>query len=346
MRGYLFPPLAIWSGGEDSLMVETPPLELARSLSRVELWNRPLQQPDFVSRRETENELLDLLQTVVARLDKCSVEDPELSNTWDRIYSSIADPEERSYCITAGQLGLDPYDPDGPDLGTFAEGISSDLFRDICEAAGADELSETTQWIRKTERHFKDLPRISISDYGAPPDTDLSIKSWDEGYRAADHLRTSLSLEHDNPKRVIKSLFDGMLDKDGLALPGGPSSIDALTRRINGTVQGGLLKLHPKQRRFHGCRALYLGWRSADGQETAATVATTRKQQASRAFAAELLAPQRLLRERAGRHGLTTEDIDKIAKEFACPEMAIIHQAQNHGDSTSWNLLKAGTQSS
>jgi len=243
----------------------------------------------------------------------------------------MTDSEERSYCITAGQLGLDPYDPEGPDLSKFAEGISSDLFRDICEAAGADELSETTQWIRKTEHHFRDLPRISISDYGAPPHTDLSIKSWDEGYRAAECLRANLGLEHDDPKRVIKRLFDGMLDKNDLALPNGPSSIDALTRRIDGKVQGGLLKLHPMQRRFHGCRALYLGWRSEDGQETAATVGTTRKQQASRAFAAELLAPQRLLRERAGRHGLTTEDIDKIAKEFACPEMAIIHQAENHG---------------
>lgn len=331
MKGYLFPPVAIWSGGEDSLMVETPPIELPRRLSQVELWNRPLQKPDFVARRETEDELFDLVQTAPARLKECSVEYPELTDALGRICSSMADPEEHAYCVRAGQLGLDPYDPDGPDLSILAEGISSDLFRDICEAATADELPQTTQWIRTAEHHLKDLPRIQISNFGAPPPTDLSIQPRDEGYRAAEHLRSTLGLEHDDPGLAIKRLFDDILDKETLVLPGGPSSIDALARRVNGTVQGGLLKLHPRQRRFHGCRFLYLGWRSTDGQETAATAAATRKQQASRAFAAELIAPYRSLQERAGRHGLTTEDINKIAEEFTCPEWVIDHQARNHG---------------
>ena len=331
MKGYLFPPISIWSGGEESLMVETPPIELPRRLSQVELWNRPLQKPDFVVRRETENELFDLVQMAAARLEECSVEYPELTDALSRICSSMTDPEEHDYCVKAGQLGLDPYDPDSPDLSILAKGISSDLFGDICEAAAADELPETTQWIRAAEHRLKELPTIPVSNFGAPPPTDLSLKPWDEGYNAAEHLRSRLGLEHDDPRLVIRRLFGDILENETLALPDGPSSIDALARRVNGTIQGALLKVHPRQRRFHGCRFLYLGWRSTDGQKSAATAAATRKQQASRAFAAELIAPHRLLQERAGRFGLTTEDINKIAEEFTCPEWVIEHQAQNHG---------------
>jgi hypothetical protein len=330
MRGFVFPPIAIWSGGEDSFIIETPPIELPRRLSRVELWDRPFQQPDFVAREETENDLLELIEKVVLRLTDRSVEFSELREVWSRVSASISDDEERLYCIAAGRLGLDPYDDDCPDINSFAEGISDSLFQDVCEAAAIEEMSTTTHWIRETERRLKDLPRIPISEFGPPPSSDLSIRPWNEGYQAAEQLRSNLRLDHSDPKQAIKRLFEGMLDKEHIALSDGPSSVDAVLRRTNGSVQGGILKLHPKQRRFHGCRMLYLGWKSADGQETAATVANTRKQQASRAFAAELVAPRRLLRERAGRYGLTSEDIDNIANEFTCPETVIVHQAQNH----------------
>jgi hypothetical protein len=259
-----------------------------------------------------------------------SIEHKELSDIWDRVLDSIADSEERSYCITAGRLGLDPYDPDNPDLTTFSKGISSTLFGDVCEAARIDELREATEWIEKCERLLREFPKIQISQYGPPLETDLSIKAWEEGYRAAHTLRTSLGLAHDDPDRTLNLLFDGTLDNYPSVLPGGPSSIEALARRVDGHMQVGVHKGPPQRHRFHACRAAYLAWRCGDGQEAGVTVAKTRRQQASRAFAAELLAPAKLLRERAGQHGLTPDDIDAIAIEFRCPDWVIIHQAENH----------------
>lgn len=329
MRGFVFPPIALWSAGEEALVIETPIAD-SSCPSLVEFWTPPLQRPDVIQRTEVEQNLIDLVQTALARLESKSIEDRVLQETWRRVLDSIANPEERTYCITAGRLGLDPYDPDNPNLTPFSRGISSHLFGDICEAARADELGETSQWIREKEKLLRKFPKVPISHYGPAPKIDLSIKPWEEGYKAADTLRTVLGLTPEKPERTIKLLFDGALDKDLSVLPDGPSSIEALTRRASGHMQVGVQKRLPRQRRFHACRAAYLAWHCKEGQEAGITVAKTRSQQASRAFAAELLAPAELLRERAGQHGLTPDDIGAIASEFRCPEWVLIHQAENH----------------
>ena len=85
-----------------------------------------------------------------------------------------------------------------------------------------------------------------------------------------------------------------------------------------------------RQQRFRMCRAVYLGWRAGSNVEAAATRAITWRQQASRAFGAELLAPAKLLKERAGKAGLTKVSVERLASEWMCPPRAIVHQAQNH----------------
>jgi hypothetical protein len=329
MRGFVFPPIALWSAGEEALVVETP-LADASGPNLVELLAPPLQTPDVIHRTEVEQNLIDLVQTTLARLRGRSIEHRALEEDWRRILKSMADPEERSYCITAGRLGLDPYDPDNPDLTTFSRGISPDLFGDVCEAARTDELKEISRWIRENEKRLRKSPKIDISQYGPPPKVDLSVRPWEEGYKAAEHLRTVLGIKSGDPKRALKSLFDGALDNGMYVLPVGPSAIEALTLRKTDHMQIGVQKRIPLQRRFHACRATYLAWHCAEGQQAGITIAKTRRQQASRAFAAELLAPAELLRERAGSHGLTPDDIGAIAREFECPEWVLIHQAENH----------------
>lgn len=329
MRGFVFPPISLWSAGEEALYVETPLGDFS-SLNLVEFLPPPLGAPDVVNRTEIEQNLIELVETTLARLRERSIEHKALLEDWHRVLASIADPEERGYCVTAGRLGLDPYNSDNPDLISLSKSISTDLFGDICEAARPDELAETSQWIRKNEKLLRRLPKVPISHFGPPPKTDLSIKPWEEGYKAADALRTALGLTPEKPKRTVKQLLDGALDHHLSSLPEGPSSIEGLLRRASHYMQVGVQKRLPTQRRFHACRAIYLAWHSIDGQEAGITVAKTRRQQASRAFAAELLAPAELLRERAGQHGLTPDDIGVIANEFGCPESVLTRQAENH----------------
>ena len=86
-----------------------------------------------------------------------------------------------------------------------------------------------------------------------------------------------------------------------------------------------------RQRRFRMCKGIYLAWRSGPHGEAAVTTAQTWRQQASRAFAAELLAPADLLKERTAKTGLTPHLLDRLANEWVCPTQAIVHQAENHG---------------
>ena len=59
------------------------------------------------------------------------------------------------------------------------------------------------------------------------------------------------------------------------------------------------------------------------------TAAITRPQQASRAFAAELLAPQAFIRTRAANRLLSDPAIQDIAQLLDAPAGAVKYQAQN-----------------
>jgi Zn-dependent peptidase ImmA (M78 family) len=78
------------------------------------------------------------------------------------------------------------------------------------------------------------------------------------------------------------------------------------------------------------CRTVYLAWRAGIEGEFAATPADTWRQQASRAFAAELLAPATLLRQRYGKTGLDNVAVERLASEWQCPPQIIVHQAKNN----------------
>ncbi len=144
--------------------------------------------------------------------------------------------------LQSGRLGLDPYDPDGPALTPFSKGISPDLFGDVCEAARIDELSDISRWTRENEKRLRKVPKVPIKNYGSPPRIDISVKPWEEGYKAAAELRKILGLTREKPPRTVEILLHGALDDDQCVLPAGPSAIEALTRRVSDHMQIGVKK--------------------------------------------------------------------------------------------------------
>jgi hypothetical protein len=84
------------------------------------------------------------------------------------------------------------------------------------------------------------------------------------------------------------------------------------------------------QRRFRMCRATFLAWMAEDGADLAITTSNTRAQQASRAFGAELMAPESFIRGRAGNDGLTPDDVEELGRELSCSTWIIQHQIENH----------------
>jgi hypothetical protein len=67
------------------------------------------------------------------------------------------------------------------------------------------------------------------------------------------------------------------------------------------------------------------------GEDRASTDAMTRRQQASRAFAAEMLAPKEALLDRASKYGFDSDDIEDIASDFVCPFPTVMWQAHRAG---------------
>ena len=87
----------------------------------------------------------------------------------------------------------------------------------------------------------------------------------------------------------------------------------------------------PPQQRFTAARAAFLGWvHSAPGAHLV-TGALTRDQQASRAFAAEMLAPTGYIRMRASNRMLSDHAIDEIAQVLRAPAGAVRYQAEHAG---------------
>jgi hypothetical protein len=254
--------------------------------------------------------------------------DRSLREVWDRVRATEQDPSEKEWCMNAGRLGLDPYDPDAPDLERIKDGLCEELFADFCEAAEPDELSPICNWARDASRRLHNAPVIMTRGFGAAPRPDFSRRPWAEGYDAARLLRNRMGLA-ESPQRAPDTLLGDSAISDSATLLGGAPLVEGLARRESHEMRMAVTAISRRQRRFRLCRSFYLAWRP-NRSTVAATTAGTWRQQASRAFAAELLAPADLLRDRAGNAGLTEGDIDVLADELGCPATAIIRQAQNH----------------
>jgi len=330
LGGFLFPPLAIWSGGDETVLLDTPrPEHSPVPIARTEFLEPPLARPIALARNDVEDVLYGLVEATLSRLSTRDLTGSELREAWGRVRHALSDPEERDFCVAAGRLGLDPYDPDIPDLAEFAAGLSARQFADLCEAAAPDELPQATAWLRQSASRVQSAPPIAISDFGDLPHPELQQGAWREGYRAAQAVRTRLGLGL-HPKRAVERLLDGAASGHATTLDPVQGPVEGLVQRRDGTARVAVTGRTAPQRRFRLCRGAYLAWRAGEAGDGLVTVAGTRAQQASRAFAAELLAPAELLRERAGAHGLTQDGLDDLASEFRCDPRVIINQARNH----------------
>ena len=85
-------------------------------------------------------------------------------------------------------------------------------------------------------------------------------------------------------------------------------------------------------RKFAAARAAFLAWSHKKNPSRLVTTARTRDQQASRAFAAELLAPAKFLKKTLGeRSEVSPFTLDRISEEMGIAPTIVHYQAKNHG---------------
>jgi len=290
--------------------------------------------------RDLEHPLHQLVETVLERLDTANDEDTRrLRDNWQALCSSRT--EEADLCGWAASLGLDPYDPDQLD-DQFSEllehevaGLPGTWRTDLLKASAGQFLQADLQWLKNASDRLNPLFNESASIHSPPGLTERkSTAPYQFGYDRARWLRASMDIPVDPIPDLAKVLHerfgwpsDPQIILEGSAAP----SLNALVGRdSHGHPRVVEKPGRPDSRQYSLARALYF---VPDAEACISPRLITRSftwdQQASRAFAAELLAPAEALRRLVDERN-TDESIADIAQVFNVSSWVIEHQLENH----------------
>ncbi len=309
----------------------------ARPVTFIESGNAELE-PAAVQAK-----LVDFVDLVLERVR--GLDHPDvvgLREDWKAITSTTGD--ELLLCKRAARMGLDAYEP--------AE-VSDELASLLTEAVGrlpaatGDDLLDAAIAPEKLGSSIATVAGAVRADAEPAPKVTKGVPKHDlgqrrngllpyeQGYALADALRRQLNQSPDGPfdmPRALASLHWSDVHQPQEAW----AQLDPNVKAAVGMSPRGAPCLLSRPGRvtvdrFLVARGLYA---LLSGATAAAprllTNAGTRLQSASRAFAAELLAPAVALRARVpGR--LDEERVDELAQEFGVSPMVIQYQLENQG---------------
>ena len=292
--------------------------------------------------------LAGFMDDVLRKMSAKGVSATAAHKAWERVRST--EPDAEQYCRLIGTLGLSPYEEhDDIDriIGTLLEArtpasIVGDLFQ-VSDNSNLTLLATAAQqlWIK--------LPKVR--EVNVEPLVDIELPEprgaapWQWGKEAARKVRTNFGIASQDPKGG-HAFFDRIgvdpspSDITDLAFDPTAERLSGGVKRNDATMQIALNEPEPPRRRFAAARAAFLGWSSGTSCSHLITTARTREQQASRAFAAELLAPFDYIRRRAGGSAVSMYRVEDIARELGVTPAVVKWQAQNNKlhviDSASW----------
>jgi hypothetical protein len=289
-----------------------------------------------VSREAFQGAFSVFVEGVLDRLTKRGVSDTSAHEAWQLVKGTDKDAED--YCRLVGSLGLCPYD-EHPEIDAILEQVSSALdvsmMVDLCEASDSQSLRSVAA---VAEKLTGALPRGQIVDFSclanidAPSDHSLAAYRW--GLEGTKLVRQYLGISSRDPAGA-GSFFEKLgFDVNRTESVTDNSTdlvrISAAFARDDDSMKVALGEPRETQRRFTAARAAFLGWIEGDKAKRFVTGARTRNQQASRAFAAELLAPISHIQSRTGGRTISTYRIDEIAEELHVSPAVVRYQAQNN----------------
>ena len=259
----------------------------------------------------------------------------DLHSLWQAIRS--ADRDEIDFCRLAGRFGVDPYNRNEmtAELATFLETefktVDYPLVTDLIDVSYPQTLRQQWQWITQTSAELgmgphRPEPHVAIPVRGTSPPT--------FGYELARTIRKVVGLSDEAPVDSVESLSRPVLNKtfrveDRNHLPG--TGIKSL---IGQTATGEIISAGPhaplvESRRFLVSRGMYHAIASTGSSQRLVTGAFSWDQQASRAFAAELLIPQQAIMNRISRSVADQSLIEALAREYVVSTFVVERQLQN-----------------
>ena len=312
---------------------------------------------------DAERGLAEAVQAVMDRLD--GFDEPEVKafrQDWAAITG--ATEQERRLCEWSARMGIDPFDPEeltdelAETLPRLVSDFDTPLRDDLLDAERPQTLQRDMGWLSRAEALAADagsarnpepilrppdrsrqnggLAAARYSQAGRP--VAATGTAHDFGYACADALRQHLSPADGH--EPIEDM-DEILVRLGWAQspsrmmePEAESPLEAaVTRSEDGAPVAivGNAETDTNGHRFRLARSIFFRHfsRNREAVRRLVTEAHTREQRASRAFAAEFLAPAAGLSQHLGG-SVSSREIDELAHHYGIGALVIGHQIQNH----------------
>ncbi len=283
------------------------------------------------SREESVASLGELVSWTLSRLTNCDGADvSNIREAWDFISRTPSRSSQAEFCRAAGRLGLDPHDveswPQGicewleeAPAGTLDTAFSADILsfsNDVTDLPGIDRALRAL--VRDSGLRERPTERTRGSDASiVRPD---STTAFALGYERAERLRWDAHVDSTERlpelERVLHAAYgQRLVHHQRLVVPAPVSAaagwssdgVDVITRP-DPTGQ------RSRSRRFALARGLHHALWLCDEGARLATDAADDDQRASRAFAAELLAPRREVFRLVAERRKIMPEIDAVAE--------------------------------
>ncbi|MDE2906437.1 MAG: ImmA/IrrE family metallo-endopeptidase [Acidobacteriota bacterium] len=331
--GYAFPNLQVASSETRTCLAWTP--EALR-------WARLDYQGEnqvWIDKDEFRECCAELVDRVIRRLVSCGIEGTLLQEEWASI--EAADQDESHFCRTAAGLGWDPYalsDAQQAAVLRLESILDEAIFDEAITVLDVERLDADAAAIATAldPGNGTRLPLEHVRAACIPPTPRAGGMPWQAGYALARDVRQRLGLDGE-PLPSIASLGEALRENpDALAAAtqgrdfGGAGLVNGVVATDADGLPAFALRGGPEaNRRFHFCRGL-AEVLTSPGSPALLTRAQSDRQQRSRAFAAEFLAPAAALQARVPRPVLDEEDVEELAAEFGVSPLLISHQLENH----------------
>jgi hypothetical protein len=331
-NGFALPDATFSPAGDKTEVVARPAFLRFAQLNFIE------SLTETVSTERVSLEFSTFISQVLEHLEQKKVRGTVAHEAWDRVLKTTKD--EELYCRMIGSMGLSPYVAH-PELDKVLQGIadkiSPSMLEDLCEATHLGSFDRAANLANRVSQVLSETKPIHAPDlFKAQRPLDFSPRAYEWGYKASDTARSALGIPHDDP-RGSAVFFDrlsldpnaGIEDwSEGAAV----SPISGGVTREDDDLRVALAGNNRAHRKFAAARAAFLAWTHGSKSSRLVTTAKTRDQQASRAFAAELLAPKKFLERKLGdRTEVSAFTLDKISEEIGVAPTVVRYQALNKG---------------
>lgn len=290
----------------------------------------------FLPRHAVEGVLRSFVETCVNRLEVCEIKDTPLQQAWADVEATAED--EATFCRLAGAIGINPYEVNdnlAAAINTIYDCLGEKAALDLCMASnqeGVLDFADTAAKIAERLGGYHDATLAPLSNLQIQQDN-FSLPGWRRGVAVANSVRKLLDINIHDDQGCDKLLEKLQISTHGYTefpsnhkniLPGAFDRVDEKAAFL-------LWQNHEEGRRFSASRAVFLSLYSGKKATRFVTDAQTRDQQASRAFAAEILVPKDYLKSKARHRKIGRDDIHSIAWRRRAAVEVVEYQATNNG---------------